>query len=180
MADQELALVARAASGDERAFAALLESHKDMVYNLAYRTLGNAADAEDVFQETFVSAFKNLSRFRGDSKFSTWLYRIAVNRCRDFMDSKRARHGFQSIDDIAPEAASTIAKSAGDASETVGEALNFLPADYRIAVNLHCIMGYSYDEAGGIMGVPGGTVKTYVHRGKEMLREVLSRSGAGP
>jgi RNA polymerase sigma-70 factor (ECF subfamily) len=176
MSQSEQALVSAAAAGDERAFAQILEAHRDMVYTMCYRTLGNNEDAEEAFQDTFVSAFRNLPSFRGDSKLSTWLYRIALNRCRDFLSSKRAKQDRRttSIDD-ASDLRGRLSKDTGgqEAAETVGEALAFLPDEYRTAINLHCIMGYSYDEAGDIMGVPGGTVKTLVHRGKNMLRDVL-------
>jgi len=173
MSDSEVGLIAKAVGGDERAFEALLEAHKDMVYNVAYRMLGNAADAEDAFQETFISAYRSISRFRADSKFSTWLYRIAVNRCRDMLSAKRSRPAFESIHE---EGFDAQAPAKGDEASGIEEALARISPDYRTAITLHCLMGYSYDEAGGIMGVPGGTVKTYVHRGKEELRGVL---GAG-
>jgi RNA polymerase sigma-70 factor, ECF subfamily len=178
--EMEQSVVARAAAGDEAAFTQILESHRDMVYTICYRTLGNAHDAEEAFQDTFVSAFRNLPRFRGDSKLSTWLYRIAVNRCRDFMSAKSTRQSREtaSLDDEdnarAQDALRFDGAGASDAAETVREALASIDKDYAIAINLHCIMGYSYDEAGELMGVPGGTVKTYVHRGKEALREVLA------
>jgi RNA polymerase sigma-70 factor (ECF subfamily) len=176
MSQSERALVSAAAAGDEGAFTQILEAHRDMIYTICHRTLGNAHDAEEAFQDTFVSAFRNLSRFRGESKLSTWLYRIAVNRCRDFLSSKRVRQDRRttSIDDES-DLRGRLSTDGGaeEAAETVTEALVLLPEEYRTAINLRCIMGYSYDEAGDIMGVPGGTVKTYVHRGKNMLREIL-------
>lgn len=175
MGELNASVVAQAAAGDEAAFARILEAHKDMVYTICFRTLGNAHDAEEAYQDTFVSAFRNLPRFRGDSKLSTWLYRIAVNRCRDFLSSRRAKEAraTTSIDDDSLFGERTFEVSHSDAAETVREALEFLEEDYRTAINLRCIMGYSYDEAGDIMGIPPGTVKTYVHRGKKALCEVL-------
>jgi len=171
MSEAEARLVTRAAAGDERAFEALMDAHKDMVYTIAYRMLGNAADAEDAFQETFVSAYRSIARFRAQSKFSTWLYRIAVNRCRDMLSSRKARPAYESIHEEGFDAAAPV----DAAAETgVGEALARIEPDYRTAITLHCLMEYSYDEAGDIMGIPAGTVKTYVHRGKEELRKVLA------
>ncbi len=176
MGEVEWTVVERAAAGDERAFARIVEDHKDMVYTLCCRTLSNAHDAEEVFQDTFVSAFRNISSFRGDSKLSTWLYRIALNRCRDFMASRSARNtrATASLDnDTSGFRDSAAAPPKSDAAETLEEAMASIPEDYRTAINLHCLMGYSYDEAGDVMGIPGGTVKTYVHRGKAALRNVL-------
>ena len=172
MGDTESGVIAKAVAGDERAFETLMETHKDMVYTLAYRMLGNAADAEDAFQETFVSAYKSISRFRADAKFSTWIYRIAVNRCRDMLSARRARPALESIHE---EGFDAPAPTKGEEAAGVEEALAMISPDYRTAITLHCLMGYSYDEAGDIMGVPGGTVKTYVHRGKDELRAVLAR-----
>jgi RNA polymerase sigma-70 factor (ECF subfamily) len=175
MDDAEIGLIAKASGGDQRAFEALVEAHKDMVYTIAYRTLGNAEDAMDALQETFVSAYRNISRFRGDSKFSTWLCRIAINRSRDMLSSRRAKGDPASIHE---EGFDVAAPSTGqEAASTIEEALELIQPDYKTAISLHCLMGYSYDEAGGIMGIPGGTVKTYVHRGKDELRGVLARAG---
>lgn len=179
MGDWEATLIERAAAGDEAAFARILETHRDMVYTICHRTLGNAHDAEEAFQETFVSAFRGLGKFRGGSKLSTWLYRIALNRCRDFLSSRQERYARTTASLDAEEAAGhrqSLRAKESPATATVHEALAFLPEQYRTAVNLHCIMGYTYDEAGDIMGVPGGTVKTYVHRGKEALRDILKES----
>jgi RNA polymerase sigma-70 factor (ECF subfamily) len=141
-----------------------------MVYNVAYRMLGNAADAEDAFQDTFVSAYRSISRFRADARFSTWLYRIAVNRCRDMISAKRSKPTAESIHEEGFDAPAPTPK----ASSGIEEALQLIAPEYREAITLHCLMEYSYEEAGGIMGVPEGTVKTYVHRGKEELRKVLA------
>lgn len=168
--ENETVLVGRAVTGDETAFEALLEAHKDMVYNVAYRMLGNTADAEDAFQETFVSAYKSISRFRSDARFSTWLYRIAVNRCRDMISARRSRPAAESIHGDSFDVA---APDRGKSTE-VEDALRFVTPEYREAITLHCLLGYSYEEAGGIMGAPEGTVKTYVHRGKEELRKILA------
>ncbi len=175
MTDSDIALVARAVEGDEGAFQGLMEAHKDMVYSMAYRILGNAEDAQDAFQETFVSAFRNLKKFRGDSKFSTWLYRIALNRSRDILSSRRRRPQHESIHE---EGFDHAAADSTDAGTDVQEALSTLPPDYRTAITLRCIMGYTYDEAADMMGIPAGTVKTYVFRGKDELRKVLSPGAA--
>lgn len=182
MEEAERILVEQAAAGDETAFAHLMEAHKDMVYTLCFRTLGNAHDAEEVFQDAFLSAYRNLPNFRGESKVATWLYRIALNRCRDFMESRKSRQAREtvSIDCLQRPLAAASSDGAFDAKSILEQAMPLLSEEYRSAINLHCIMGYSYDEAGEIMGVPGGTVKTYVHRGKAALREVLSAGRTVP
>jgi len=179
MVETQARLVASAAAGDENAFARIMEAHKDMVYTICQRTLGNAHDAEEAFQETFVSAFKSLGRFRGEAKLSTWLYRIALNRSRDFLASKATRQA-RSTSSLDTEAdyrgQRALQTGDSDASLAVREAMGLLGEQYKTAIDLHCLMSYSYDEAGDIMGIPGGTVKTYVHRGKKMLGEILRQN----
>ena len=89
MCQREATLLRQVAAGDESAFRRLVEAHKDMVYNLALRILGDPHEAEDVLQDVFLSAFKGLSGFRGEAKFSTWLYSITTNRCRRTLSSRR-------------------------------------------------------------------------------------------
>src|SRR5512147_572935 len=92
MTDVERSLLRRLRDRDERAFRELLELHKDRVYNITFRMLGNRAEAEDVAQEVFISVFKTIDQFRAESKFSTWLYRVAVNHCKNRIKYLARRH----------------------------------------------------------------------------------------
>ena len=125
MEEAESILVEKAAAGDQAAFERLMEAHKDMVYTLCVRTLGNAHDAEEVFQDAFLSAYRNLSGFRGDSKVSTWLYRIALNRCRDFMESRKSRQAREtvSIDALERPLAAASSDDAFDAKSILEQAM---------------------------------------------------------
>ncbi|MHC4714351.1 MAG: RNA polymerase sigma factor [Planctomycetota bacterium] len=168
MTDAQANRVRRAAAGDTEAFADLISEHKGMVYNLALRILGDAHDAEDAFQDVFLTTFAQIGSFRGEAKFSTWLYRIALNRCRRLL-SLRKRRG----ENVPPDNSVAAERTDADGIFDVREALGELPEKFRTAVVLHCMFNYTYDEAGGIMKVPSGTVKTYVHRGKRLLRHAL-------
>lgn len=169
---QDAGLVSRAAQGDENAFRALFEANRTLVYNLAFRMLGNAEDAEDVFQDTFMNAFANIHKFKGRSRFSTWLYRIALNRARRALDERKRSVATVAIDEADPGPRSVAEPASGEALD-VQEALGRLPVEYRAALVLHSMFGYTYEEAGAIMNCPSGTVKTYVHRGKKALRDML-------
>src|SRR5512141_2587541 len=91
-------LVARSLKHDHEAFGQLIDRHASAIVNLGCRMVGNRAEAEDLAQETFLAAYKALSTFRADSKFSTWLYRIAANTCKDWLRVKRPRHGQCDLD----------------------------------------------------------------------------------
>jgi RNA polymerase sigma-70 factor (ECF subfamily) len=172
MSELEAALVSRAAQGDQSAFMELVEAHKAMVYNLALRVLGDAHEAEDVLQDVFLSAFRGLGRFRNEAKFSTWLYTIALNRCRRLLKLRQAAGS-----NLPPLQVDAAGMSDAQTAHAVRDALGSLPDKYRIAVVLHCMFGYTYEEAGRIMGAPAGTVKTFVHRGKRQLRRIFTEDG---
>lgn len=165
----EAGIVKAAAAGDERAFEYIVRAHGAHVYNLAYRIVTDAHEAEDVTQEVFATAFASLPRFRGESKLSTWLYRIAVNRARYHLARRKAPPA--ALDDCERTAPDGGARA--EAADAAGKALALLPDEWRPAVVLHSMYGYTYEEAADILGIPSGTVKTYVHRGMKVLREAF-------
>jgi RNA polymerase sigma-70 factor (ECF subfamily) len=173
--DRELA--ARAARGDDGAFAELVSRHERRVYNLALRMLGRPEDARDASQDAFVSCYRNLSKFRGDAAFSTWLHRIAVNACYDVLRRRRDMLGM----DEAPEP--LPAADHGDAVTTsvdVRRALLAVPEEFRTVLVLHDIQDLGYDEIARILEVPIGTVKSRLHRARVALgRELQGEPPAG-
>jgi len=167
--DRELA--ALAAAGDDDAFAELVRRHERRVYNLALRMLGRSEDARDAAQDAFVSCYRNLSKFRGDAAFSTWLHRIAVNACYDALRRRREMLGL----DEAPEP--PPAPDHGDAVTTsvdVRRALLAVPEEFRTVLVLHDIQDLGYDEIARILEVPVGTVKSRLHRARLALGRVLA------
>jgi RNA polymerase sigma-70 factor (ECF subfamily) len=173
----------RALAGDLDAFNALVELHQRSVFNLCLRMIGNAAAAEDATQDAFVSAYRNIRSFRGQS-FRAWVMRIAANACTDEL-RRRARRPAVSLDVPAPgadEPPDVPDASAGPEAEAlrseqraqVQAALLKLPADQRLAVVLCDIQGYAYEEIAEAMAVSIGTVKSRIARGREKLRKVLT------
>ena len=173
--DRELA--ARAVAGDDGAFAELVRRHERRVYNLALRMLGRSEDARDAAQDAFVSCYRNLSKFRGEAAFSTWLHRIAVNACYDVLRRRRDVLGL----DEAPEP--PPAADHGDAVTTsvdVRRALLAIPDEFRTVLVLHDIQDLGYDEIARILEVPVGTVKSRLHRARVALGRALGGEPSPP
>lgn len=146
-------LVARSLKQDHEAFGQLIDRHATVIVNLAYRMVGNRAEAEDLAQETFLSAFKALSTFRADSKFSTWLYRIASNKCKDWLRVKRPGQAQQDVDveemldvHVAEERTPEQLLSQQQVALELERAIQRLPPLYREAFILKHVEGLSYEE----------------------------------
>ena len=171
----EATLVARAQSGDTRAFESLYRANVDRVYALCLRMTGNVAEAEDCAQEAFIQAWNKLEKFRGDSAFSTWLHRIAVNavlgRARK---SKREQDRIQ----IAHEQSESPASAADDGElRDLSDAVNQLPEGARHVFVLHAVYGYSHEETGAMLDIAAGTSKAQLHRARRLLAQQLKEQG---
>ena len=176
----DAALVRRSLGGDQEAFGVLVSRHARSILSVTSRMLGPSADAEDVAQETFVAAFKSLASFQFGAKFSTWLYRIAVNKCTDAL---RARRPTVSLDEGGDE--STAARETAD-EETpqweleqvelaweLDKGIQALPHLYRESFVLKHIEGLGYDEMSEILGVNRDTLKMRVYKARTMLCQSL-------
>jgi RNA polymerase sigma-70 factor (ECF subfamily) len=172
---EESGWIARAQKADARAFEALYRLHVDRVYGLCLRMTGNVSEAEDCTQEAFIQAWNKLGKFRGDSAFSTWLHRIAVNAVLGRMrKSKREQDRIQVVADTRPAPLST-----GDAGELrdLAQAINALPEGARHVFVLHGVYGYSHDEAAEMLGIATGTSKAQMHRARRLLAQQLEEQG---
>ncbi|NWG20147.1 MAG: sigma-70 family RNA polymerase sigma factor [Chloroflexi bacterium] len=182
MAEQgdELALISRSIDGDHGAFAQLMERYAVAVFNLAYRMLGDAQEAEDASQEIFLRAYTNLERFDPARKFSTWLLTIGSNFCIDRL--RRRRFAWLTLDDAVasvPSPARGPERSALEREERdiVQRALLQLPPAYREIAVLRYWNDLSYEEIGQATGLPESTIKTRLHRARRMLAEALRSEG---
>ncbi len=169
-------LVARVlVDDDHHAFAELVRNHQSAVRGLLRNlTRGDAATADDLAQDTFFRAYKNIRSFRGEAKFSTWLYRIAYN-C--FREDARKRKELVGIDETRLEAEPDPQTVDPALRQDLMQALQLLPLPERSAVVLCCQNGLSHDEASRVLDIPLGTVKTNVLRGREKLKKILSAWG---
>jgi RNA polymerase sigma factor (sigma-70 family) len=177
MSDGEI--IDRVRAGQTGAFADLVRRHQDRVYGMALRATGKPEDAEDLAQEVFLSVFRGLEGFKGDAKFTTWLYRIAWNRCADWLrrNRKPGRRTTQleEADDLADGRSDPAAEVLGEDDRLrMRRALDGLDDRYRSVVELSCIQGLSYAEVGTALGLPVKTVETRLYRARKLLRERFS------
>ena len=157
---------------DQNAFSELVRQHQSAVRGLLRQlTRSDLALADDLAQETFIRAYKNIRSFRGEAKFSTWLYRIAYN-C--FREEARKRKEFVGIDETQLEAEQDPGTVDPALRQDLAHALQLLPLHERTAVLLCCQNGLSHDEAARVLDIPLGTVKTNVLRGREKLKKTLA------
>jgi RNA polymerase sigma-70 factor (ECF subfamily) len=179
-AASETQLIARAQRGEEEAFAALFEAHKRRVYSLCLRMTGNTAEAEDLAQEAFLQLFRKISTFRGESAFSTWLHRLAVNVVLMHL----RKRGLQqvSLDEVDNSQDEPVKRDYGDndrrligSVDRIGlqRAIAELPPGYRTVFVLHDVEGYEHNEIAEIMNCSVGNSKSQLHKARMKLRERL-------
>ena len=187
--EQEREIVNRVISGDTEAFEALVLEHQNKVYSLALRMVGNEEDARDMAQEAFIRAYGSLAGFRGDSKFSVWLYRLTSNICIDFLRSRGKKRtmsmtwagdegedaGELEIPDETWSPESQLERSL--TRESVRRGLESLSPQYREILLLREINGLSYAEIAGALSLEEGTVKSRIFRARKKLCDFLLREG---
>jgi RNA polymerase sigma-70 factor (ECF subfamily) len=171
------ALARRAAAGEREAFEELVRRHRARVYALALRICRNADDAEDVLQETFIAAYRALPRFDSRARVSTWLYRIATNKCYDVLARRRPTTDAAAL----PEPADPHDPFARcERQELLTRALDSLPEQFREAALLCDVCGLTPAEAGEVTGIPEGTMKSRSFRARALLAVALRAGGAEP
>jgi RNA polymerase sigma-70 factor (ECF subfamily) len=172
-------LLARVAGGDHQAFNDVMRIHQDRVFAVCLRVLGNRELALDATQDTFLTAFRKAHQFKGDAALGTWLYRIAVNTCYDTLRRAKRRPVEALPDHIDPadDLAESRVESAGMRPE-IEAALRTLPPEFRAAVVLSDIEGMALPEIALVLGVPVGTVKSRVFRGRRLLARHLGEPDA--
>jgi len=170
-------LVRRYLSGDARAFGTLVERHERRMYNLALRMTGREEDARDATQDAFLTALRKLSSFRGEAAFTTWMHRVTVNACYDLLRKRQRaplldRGSDEREGRPEPPPARDHAESS-DLSIDVQRALLQVPEDFRIVMILHDVQDLPYVQVAAIVGVPVGTVKSRLHRGRVALARAM-------
>jgi RNA polymerase sigma-70 factor (ECF subfamily) len=185
--DEEL--VARSRGGDLDSFNQLILRWERPIYALAYRVIGREEDARDVCQETFLRAFRALPGFKGQAKFSSWLYRIALNLCRDWIRRQRRAPTVQLAEGVEPtelvaeqgpveSIEELVARR--ELSAVVEEAMALLPEEQRTAIVLKEYHGMTFQEIADLQGCPLSTVKTRLYQGLSVLRRHLEKHGRVP
>ncbi|MDF2628976.1 MAG: polymerase ECF-type sigma factor [Symbiobacteriaceae bacterium] len=183
-------LVRRAQKGDQAALSELITRYERKTYNLAYRLMGNHADASDAAQEALVRVYTRLPNFRGDSAFSTWLFRVVTNTCLDEL-RRRGRLRHQSLDNPLPAEEGALPRQTTDESDgpieraerrevqaAVQRAINRLPDEYRAVVVMRDLQDLTYHEIAAVLGTSLGTIKSRLHRARQALRLIIRATEA--
>lgn len=182
-------LIQKAASGNVQAFGELVKIHQERTIHAAFSFLGNIEDARDVAQESFVKAYQNLSKFKGNSKFSTWLYRILMNSCKDFLRKRKSRKQSQFVTNLQNEEGESISPldqipSSGlnalkavmgkEIASAIYSALENLPFQQRSVFALRYLEGFSLLEIAESMELSEGAVKAHLWQAGQKMRQELS------
>ena len=165
------ALVTRARAGDERALETLLDRHADRIHAICRRVLGNPDDALDATQEALIAVARGVSKFDGRSTFTTWLYRVATNAALD--EGRRLARRPRPVETPPERAGDVSPEDAVGARIDIDAALAALPEEFRVAVVLRDLCDLDYAEIAGVLGVPPGTVRSRIARGRAALADAL-------
>lgn len=182
----EAGIIDKLKQGNESAFKELVENYRDMVVNTCFGLLHNREDAEDVAQDVFIEVFRSVENFRADSKISTWLYRIAVNRSLNFIRDNKKRKWFQSFDDVMESKKEILNELNYQSADDPGselensqralllhEAIDSLPENQRVAFTLNKYEDLAYKEISEVMNLSVSSVESLIHRAKKNLQKKL-------
>lgn len=186
MTEQEL--IQRLKEGDETAFKYLVDTYQERVYNTAIGIVQNAEDAEDVAQEVFIQVYRSIHNFKGESKLSTWLYRIATTRALDLLRSRKSKKRFGLLQRLFGEGNEPVfeipdfnhpgvALEKKENAAKLFKAISQLPENQKVAFTLHKLEDLSYQEVSEIMKTSLPAVESLMHRAKQNLRKILEKEG---
>jgi len=170
--DDDFSLIKRFIEGDESTFRILIYRHKEKVRNIVYLTVSRSEIVDDIAQEVFITVYKNLKNFRFESQFTTWLYRITINKCKDYLRKMKIRSIFIPVKESEDHGYNHL-KEDIDIPEIVQNAIARLPEKLRTPLLLKDIEGFSYQEIADTVQCEVGTVKSRIFRAREGLRNIL-------
>ena len=166
--------------GETNAFAVLVDRYKDMIFTLALKMIKNREEAEEVAQDTFIKVFKSLNKFKGDSKFSTWIYKIAYNTCLDRLKKNKKEDLNISIDEFSAHLIKTMDNALSvleekERKQTIQNCLNLLPSDENFLLTLFYFENQNLEEIGKIMSITANNVKVKLFRSRQKLAVILKK-----
>ena len=164
--------------GDTNAFAVLVDRYKDLVYTLSIRMMKNREEAEEVAQDAFIKTYKSLDKFKGESKFSTWIYRVAYNTCLDRLKKNKRTQYTVTIDEYTEHQVKTIDNAldkieASEKKQTIQQCIELLPSDDNVLLTLYYFEELSLEEIGKIVGLKPNNVKVKLFRSRKKLATIL-------
>lgn len=171
--DDDFSLIKRFIDGEEHIFDELVKRHKEKVRNIIYLTLNDRDSVDDIAQDVFITVYRSLRNFRFESQFTTWLYRITVNKCKDHLRRKNIRRIVLPFKDTKEDPGYEISPESFNTKEIVQHAISKLPDKMRIPLVLKDIEGFSYQEIAETIQCEIGTVKSRIFRAREGLKKIL-------
>ncbi|MCO4822452.1 MAG: sigma-70 family RNA polymerase sigma factor [Flavobacteriaceae bacterium] len=166
-------------NGDANAFAVLVERYKDLVFTLALRMLKHREEAEEVSQDSFIKIYKSLNKFKGDSKFSTWIYKVTYNTCLDRIKKNKRHHNTVTINEYTEHHVKTLDNAldkmeAHERNQAIQYCLNLLPSDDSAILNLFYFEELSLEEIAKVVGLKPNNVKVKLFRSRKKLATILT------
>jgi RNA polymerase sigma-70 factor (ECF subfamily) len=171
--DDDFLIIKKFIGGDNSSFQILVKKHREKVRNIVYLTMSSSNMVDDITQEVFITIYRKLKFFRFESQFTTWLYRITVNKCKDYLRKMNVRKIFTPIKDNEDFAFTESSLEEDDISKIVMEAVSKLPVKLRMPLLLKDIEGFSYQEIAETLECEMGTVKSRIFRAREKLKTIL-------
>jgi len=176
--NQDQIIIDKILKGDTNAFAVLVDSYKDLVFTLALRMVKNREEAEEVSQDTFIKAFKSLDKFKGKSKFSTWIYRVAYNTCLDRLKKIKREYNVVAIDEFTEHQVKTLDNALDrmeqdEHKQKIQECLQLLPNDDSFLLTLYYFEELSLEEISKVVGLTANNVKVKLFRSRKKLTAIL-------
>ena len=164
--------------GDSSAFSVLVDNYKDLVFTLAMRMIKNREEAEEVSQDTFIKVYKSLNKFKGNSKFSTWIYRVAYNTCLDRLKKLKREYNVVAIDEFTEHQVKTLDNAldkmeAQEHKQKIQECLQLLPSDDSFLLTLYYFEDQSLEEISKVVGLTANNVKVKLFRSRKKLTSIL-------
>jgi RNA polymerase sigma factor (sigma-70 family) len=166
--------------GEHNAFAVLVDRYKDMIFSLALKMVKNREEAEEVAQDTFIKIYTSLNKFKGDSKFSTWIYKIAYNTCLDRLKKNKKEESNISIDEFSTDLIKTLDNALSaledkERKQTIQNCLNLLPSEDNFLLTLYYFDDQSLEEIGKIMDISANNAKVKLFRSRQKLAVILKK-----
>jgi RNA polymerase sigma-70 factor (ECF subfamily) len=171
--DDDFSIIKKFIDGDQSAFKILVKRHKEKVRNIVYLTMSSSDLVDDIAQEVFITLYRKLKNFRFESQFTTWLYRITVNKCKDHLRKKNVRKIFMPLQEGGEVSHLVTSVEDNDLSKVVMDAVSKLPVKLRIPLVFKDIEGFSYQEIAESLECEMGTVKSRIFRARDRLKTIL-------
>ena len=178
MTNNDQKIINQILEGDSSAFSVLVDNYKDLVFTLAMRMIKNREEAEEVSQDTFIKVYKSLNKFKGNSKFSTWIYRVAYNTCLDRLKKLKREYNVVAIDEFTEHQVKTLDNAldkmeAQEHKQKIQECLQLLPSDDSFLLTLYYFEDQSLEEISKVVGLTANNVKVKLFRSRKKLTSIL-------